>query len=68
MADFFPSCFACAQCSLLVAEQRSSEPAPPLVRQDTLVALEEDVTNNTKSLQLLDKQLLERLSNSQAWW
>merc|ERR1712048_1505378 len=33
--------------------------------EDTLAALEEDVTNNTKSLQLLDKQLLERLSNSQ---
>merc|ERR1719421_812823 len=37
-------------------EQRSLE--------ETLAALEEDVTNNTKSLQLLDKQLLERLSNS----
>eukprot|EP00928_Gymnodinium_smaydae_P031101 TRINITY_DN22944_c0_g4_i1.p1 TRINITY_DN22944_c0_g4~~TRINITY_DN22944_c0_g4_i1.p1 ORF type:complete len:1938 (-),score=445.97 TRINITY_DN22944_c0_g4_i1:215-5482(-) len=35
------------------------------VLEDTLAALEEDVTNNTKSLQLLDKQLLERLSNSQ---
>mmetsp|Transcript_3629 Transcript_3629/g.6367 ORF Transcript_3629/g.6367 Transcript_3629/m.6367 type:complete len:3156 (-) Transcript_3629:97-9564(-) len=33
--------------------------------EDTLAALEEDVTNNTKSLQLLDKQLLDRLSNSQ---
>merc|ERR1719399_1267802 len=33
--------------------------------EDTLAALEEDVTNNTKSLALLDKQLLERLSNSQ---
>lgn len=42
---------------LISMEQKSLE--------DTLVALEEDVTNNTKSLQLLDKQLLERLSNSQ---
>eukprot|EP00931_Biecheleriopsis_adriatica_P036383 TRINITY_DN2095_c0_g1_i5.p1 TRINITY_DN2095_c0_g1~~TRINITY_DN2095_c0_g1_i5.p1 ORF type:complete len:4649 (-),score=1173.32 TRINITY_DN2095_c0_g1_i5:61-14007(-) len=33
--------------------------------EDTLAQLEEDVTNNTKSLQLLDKQLLDRLSNSQ---
>jgi len=33
--------------------------------EDTLALLEEDVTNNTKSLQLLDRQLLERLSNSQ---
>jgi dynein heavy chain len=32
--------------------------------EDSLAALKEDVTNNTKSLQLLDKQLLERLSNS----
>ncbi|CAE8603461.1 unnamed protein product [Polarella glacialis] len=32
--------------------------------EETLAALEEDVTNNTKSLQLLDKQLLDRLSNS----
>merc|ERR1712048_934244 len=35
------------------------------ILEDTLAALEEDVTNNTKSLQLLDKQLLDRLSNSQ---
>jgi len=42
---------------LISMEQKSLE--------DTLAALEEDVTNNTKSLQLLDKQLLERLSNSQ---
>jgi len=33
--------------------------------EDTLAALEEDVTANTKSLQQLDKQLLDRLSNSQ---
>merc|ERR550537_1086393 len=33
--------------------------------EDSLSALQEDVTNNTKSLQLLDKQLLDRLSNSQ---
>merc|ERR1711904_32856 len=32
--------------------------------EDSLAALKEDVTNNTKSLQLLDQQLLERLSNS----
>jgi len=32
--------------------------------EDTLAALEEDVTLNTKALQVLDKQLLERLSNS----
>ncbi|EER20102.1 axonemal dynein gamma heavy chain, putative, partial [Perkinsus marinus ATCC 50983] len=32
--------------------------------EDSLAALMEEVTNNTKSLQLLDKQLLERLSNS----
>ncbi|CAK0855452.1 unnamed protein product [Prorocentrum cordatum] len=42
---------------LISMEQKSLE--------DTLSALEEDVTNNTKSLQLLDKQLLDRLSNSQ---
>merc|ERR1711981_586164 len=41
---------------LISMEQKSLE--------DTLAALEEDVTNNTKSLQLLDKQLLDRLSNS----
>merc|ERR1740127_104921 len=41
---------------LISMEQKSLE--------DTLAALEEDVTNNTKSLQLLDQQLLERLSNS----
>jgi dynein heavy chain len=34
------------------------------VLEETLAALEEDVTNNTKALQLLDKQLLDRLSNS----
>merc|ERR1719379_2712669 len=33
--------------------------------EETLAALKEDATNNTKALQLLDKQLLERLSNSQ---
>merc|ERR1719197_1635429 len=32
--------------------------------EESLAALKEEVTNNTKSLQLLDKQLLERLSNS----
>merc|ERR1719355_550692 len=32
--------------------------------EDALVALKEEATNNTKALQLLDKQLLERLSNS----
>ena len=32
--------------------------------EETLSQLEEDVTANTKSLALLDKQLLERLSNS----
>ena len=32
--------------------------------EESLVALMEEVTRNTKSLQLLDKQLLERLSNS----
>merc|ERR1719262_1416548 len=32
--------------------------------EDSLAALKEDVTNNTKSLQMLDKQLLERLANS----
>eukprot|EP00928_Gymnodinium_smaydae_P031098 TRINITY_DN22944_c0_g2_i2.p1 TRINITY_DN22944_c0_g2~~TRINITY_DN22944_c0_g2_i2.p1 ORF type:complete len:3465 (-),score=972.42 TRINITY_DN22944_c0_g2_i2:18-9410(-) len=42
---------------LISMEQKSLE--------DTLAALEEDVTNNTKALQLLDRQLLERLSNSQ---
>merc|ERR1719335_2183695 len=41
---------------LISMEQKSLE--------DTLQALEEDVTKNTKSLQLLDRQLLERLSNS----
>jgi dynein heavy chain len=41
---------------LISMEQKSLE--------DTLQALEEDVTNNTKALQLLDKQLLDRLSNS----
>merc|ERR1711981_772576 len=41
---------------LISMEQKSLE--------DTLAALEEDVTNNTKSLQILDKQLLDRLSNS----
>jgi len=41
---------------LISMEQKSLE--------DTLAALAEDVTNNTKSLQLLDKQLLERLANS----
>eukprot|EP00927_Polykrikos_kofoidii_P046386 TRINITY_DN40623_c0_g2_i1.p1 TRINITY_DN40623_c0_g2~~TRINITY_DN40623_c0_g2_i1.p1 ORF type:complete len:3637 (-),score=783.39 TRINITY_DN40623_c0_g2_i1:390-10571(-) len=41
---------------LISMEQRSLE--------ETLTQLEEDVTNNTKSLQLLDNQLLERLSNS----
>jgi dynein heavy chain len=33
--------------------------------EDTLAQLSEEVTSNTKSLQLLDKQLLDRLSNSQ---
>jgi len=42
---------------LISMEQKSLE--------DTLAALEEDVTNNTKALQLLDQQLLERLVNSQ---
>eukprot|EP00971_Amphidinium_carterae_P111738 2212984-Amphidinium_carterae.1 len=42
---------------LISMEQKSLE--------ESLSALQEDVTNNTKSLQLLDKQLLERLSNSQ---
>jgi dynein heavy chain, axonemal len=37
-------------------EQRSLE--------ESLAALKEEVTNNTKALQLLDAQLLERLSNS----
>jgi dynein heavy chain len=37
-------------------EQRSLE--------ETLAALMEEVTNNVKTLQLLDKQLLDRLSNS----
>merc|ERR1719424_94974 len=32
--------------------------------QETLNSLEEEVTNNIKTLQLLDKQLLDRLSNS----
>merc|ERR1719352_788876 len=32
--------------------------------EETMAALMEDVTSNTKSLQLLDKQLLDRLSNS----
>jgi dynein heavy chain len=32
--------------------------------EETLNALEEDCTNNTKMLQMLDKQLLDRLSNS----
>jgi len=41
---------------LISMEQKSLE--------DTLAALEEDVTLNTKALQVLDKQLLERLSNS----
>merc|ERR1719478_1469129 len=41
---------------VLNMEQRSLE--------ESLAALKEEVTNNTKSLQLLDKQLLERLSNS----
>merc|ERR1719473_1775163 len=41
---------------VLSKEQRSLE--------ESLAALREEVTNNTKSLQLLDKQLLERLSNS----
>jgi dynein heavy chain len=41
---------------LISMEQRSLE--------ETLTALEEDVTNNTKALQELDKQLLDRLSNS----
>eukprot|EP00397_Hematodinium_sp_SG-2012_P000031 GEMP01000031.1.p1 GENE.GEMP01000031.1~~GEMP01000031.1.p1 ORF type:complete len:4639 (+),score=1050.01 GEMP01000031.1:391-14307(+) len=41
---------------VLGMEQRSLE--------ESLSALKEEVTNNTKSLQLLDKQLLERLSNS----
>merc|ERR1719399_1342604 len=42
---------------VLQMEQRALE--------ESLAALREDVTNNTKSLQLLDKQLLERLSSSQ---
>jgi dynein heavy chain len=42
---------------LISMEQKSLE--------DLLAALEEDVTQNTKSLQQLDKQLLDRLSNSQ---
>merc|ERR1719478_888746 len=42
---------------VLNMEQRSLE--------ESLAALKEDVTNNTKSLQLLDKQLLERLSNAE---
>jgi dynein heavy chain len=42
---------------LISMEQKSLE--------DTLAALEEDLTNNSKNLQLLNKQLLERLSNSQ---
>eukprot|EP00930_Biecheleria_cincta_P050644 TRINITY_DN3582_c0_g1_i1.p1 TRINITY_DN3582_c0_g1~~TRINITY_DN3582_c0_g1_i1.p1 ORF type:complete len:2677 (-),score=555.77 TRINITY_DN3582_c0_g1_i1:255-8135(-) len=33
--------------------------------EETLAQLSEEVTSNTKSLQLLDKQLLDRLSNSQ---
>merc|ERR1719473_2560905 len=37
-------------------EQRSLE--------ETMAALMEEVTNNTKSLQLLDKQLLDKLSNA----
>ncbi|MAC17935.1 MAG: hypothetical protein CMC97_06535, partial [Flavobacteriales bacterium] len=41
---------------VLSMEQRSLE--------ESLAALQEEVTNNTKALQLLDKQLLERLSNS----
>jgi len=41
---------------LISMEQKSLE--------DSLAALQEDVTNNTKSLALLDKQLLDRLSNS----
>merc|ERR1711881_362529 len=41
---------------LISMEQKSLE--------ESLAALQEDVTANTKSLQLLDKQLLERLSNS----
>jgi len=41
---------------LISMEQKSLE--------DTLSALEEDVTNNKKALQLLNKQLLDRLSNS----
>merc|ERR1719375_1754711 len=32
--------------------------------EDTLAALKAEATNNTKSLQLLGKQLLDRLSNS----
>lgn len=41
---------------VLNMEQRSLE--------ESLAALKEEVTNNTKSLQVLDQQLLERLSNS----
>jgi len=41
---------------LISMEQKSLE--------DTLAALEEDVTNNKKALLLLNKQLLDRLSNS----
>lgn len=41
---------------LISMEQKSLE--------DTLAALEEDVTNNQKTLQSLDKQLLERLTNA----
>jgi len=42
---------------LISMEQKSLE--------DTLAALEEDVTNNKKALQLLNKQLLERLATAQ---
>merc|ERR1719262_864792 len=41
---------------LITMEQKSLE--------DSLASLQEDVTNNTKSLLVLDKQLLDRLSNS----
>jgi dynein heavy chain len=41
---------------LIGMEQKSLE--------ESLAALQEDVTSNTKSLQLLDQQLLDRLSNS----
>ena len=40
-------------------EQRSLE--------EMLEALMEEVTNNVKTLQLLDKQLLDRLSGKRAW-